>query len=162
MAHYLTITKYFLPTFLVCAMLLSATRTEAQAPRKPNAAEIQLALKKLNVLAGAMYIGAHPDDENTGLIAYLSYGALANTSYLSLTRGDGGQNRIGLEIRELLGITRTQELLAARRIDGGQQIFSRANDFGFSKHPEETFNIWDREDVLSDTVWAIPRSRSMM
>ncbi len=155
MPRYYTITKCLLSTLLVWAMLLTATRAEAQAPRKPNAAEIQLALKKLNVLAGAMYIGAHPDDENTGLIAYLSHGALANTSYLSLTRGDGGQNRIGPEIRELLGITRTQELLAARRIDGGKQFFSRANDFGYSKHPDETFNIWDKEAVLSDAVWAI-------
>ncbi len=140
-------------------MLLTVTRTEAQVPHKPNAAEIQLALKKLNVLSGALYIGAHPDDENTGLIAYLSHGALSHTAYLSLTRGDGGQNRIGPEIRELLGITRTQELLAARRIDGGRQFFSRANDFGYSKHPDETFNIWDKEAVLADAVWVIRKFR---
>ncbi len=158
---YFISSKLLPAVFLVWTMLLTAaaTRTEAQAPHKPNAAEIQLALKKLNVLAGALYIGAHPDDENTGLIAYLSHGALANTAYLSLTRGDGGQNRIGPEMRELLGITRTQELLAARRIDGGRQFFSRANDFGYSKHPDETFNIWDKEAVLADAVWVIRKFR---
>ncbi|MCB0635395.1 MAG: PIG-L family deacetylase, partial [Lewinella sp.] len=98
-----------------------------------------------------------PDDENTRLIAYLENVTHARTAYLSLTRGDGGQNLIGPEIRELLGIIRTQELLAARRIDGGEQFFSRANDFGYSKHPDETFNIWDRDDVLSDVVWTIRR-----
>ncbi len=161
MPRYFISSKFLLPIFLVWAMLLTetATRIEAQAPHKPNAAEIQLALKKLNVLAGALYIGAHPDDENTGLIAYLSHGALANTAYLSLTRGDGGQNRVGPEMGELLGITRTQELLAARRIDGGRQFFSRAIDFGYSKHPDETFNIWDKEAVLADAVWVIRKFR---
>ena len=159
MPRYFIFPRFFPKIFLLCAMLLTVARTEAQAPHKPNAAEIQLALKKLNVLSGALYIGAHPDDENTGLIAYLSHGALAHTAYLSLTRGDGGQNRIGPEMQELLGITRTQELLAARRIDGGRQFFSRANDFGFSKHPDETFNIWDKEAVLADAVWVIRKFR---
>ena len=80
---------------------------------------------------------------------------MINTSYLSLTRGDGGQNLVGPEIRELLGLIRTQELLAARRIDGGQQMFSRANDFGYSKHPDETLKIWQKQEVLSDVIWAI-------
>lgn len=129
--------------------------TSAQAPKKHNAAEIKLMLKKLNVLGTALYVAAHPDDENTRLIGYLSNEKLYNTAYLAATRGDGGQNLVGPEIRELLGIIRTQELLAARRTDGSQQFFSRANDFGYSKNPEETFNIWDKEKVLADFVWVI-------
>ncbi|MEN8702656.1 MAG: PIG-L family deacetylase, partial [Polaribacter sp.] len=103
----------------------------------------------------ALYIAAHPDDENTRLIAYLANEVKARTGYLSLTRGDGGQNLIGPEIRELLGVIRTQELLAARKIDGGEQLFTRANDFGYSKHPDETLEIWNKNEVLSDVVWAI-------
>ena len=102
-----------------------------------------------------MYIAAHPDDENTRLIAYMANKVKARTGYLSLTRGDGGQNLIGPEIRELLGVIRTQELLAARRVDGGEQFFTRANDFGYSKHPNETLKIWNKQKVLSDVVWAI-------
>jgi LmbE family N-acetylglucosaminyl deacetylase len=124
----------------------------AQAPPRPDAAEIQLALKRLRFLASVLYVGAHPDDENTRLIATLARGRLADTAYLSMTRGDGGQNLIGPEIGEVLGIIRSQELLAARRIDGGRQYFTRAIDFGFSKTPEETLRIWSREQVLSDTV----------
>jgi len=102
-----------------------------------------------------LYLAAHPDDENTRLIAYLANEELVNTAYLSLTRGDGGQNLIGPEIRDALGLIRTQELLGARDIDGGTQFFTRANDFGYSKHPDETFNIWDRDQVLADVVWTI-------
>ena len=102
-----------------------------------------------------LYIAAHPDDENTRLISYMSNQVKARTAYLSLTRGDGGQNLIGPEIRELLGVIRTQELLGARRVDGGEQRFSRANDFGYSKHPDETLEIWDKDEVLADVVWAI-------
>jgi LmbE family N-acetylglucosaminyl deacetylase len=124
----------------------------ALAPPRPDAAEIQLALKKLRVLASVLYVAAHPDDENTRLIATLTRGRLADAAYLSMTRGDGGQNLIGPEIGPVLGIIRSQELLAARRIDGGRQYFTRAIDFGFSKNPEETLRFWDREQVLSDTV----------
>jgi len=113
------------------------------------------AVQKLNVLGSVLYIAAHPDDENTRLISYMSNHVKARTAYLSLTRGDGGQNLIGPEIRELLGVIRTQELLAARGVDGGEQRFSRANDFGYSKHPDETLEIWNKDDVLSDVVWAI-------
>ena len=127
----------------------------AQAPKKPNTSDIYLGLKKLNVLGTVLYVAAHPDDENTRLISYLANEDLVQTAYFSCTRGDGGQNLIGPEIREGLGLIRTQELLAARRIDGGQQFFSRANDFGFSKHPDETFTIWDKEQVLADLVWVI-------
>ena len=117
-----------------------------------SASEIRLRLKKLNFLGSVLYVAAHPDDENTRVIAYLANERLAATAYLSMTRGDGGQNLIGPEIRDLLGLIRTQELLAARRIDGGQQFFTRANDFGFSKNVKETFEIWNKEAVLSDVV----------
>lgn len=130
---------------------------QAQAPKRYTASELHLEIKKLNVLGKVLYFAAHPDDENTQMIAYLANERLYETAYLSLTRGDGGQNLIGPEIRESLGVIRTQELLAARRTDGGHQFFSRANDFGFSKHPDETFNIWDREQVLADAVWVVRR-----
>lgn len=124
----------------------------AQAPPRPDAAEIQLSLKKLRVLASVLYVAAHPDDENTRLIAYFGKGRLADAGYLAMTRGDGGQNLIGPEIGDLLGLIRSQELLAARRIDGGRQFFTRAIDFGFSKSPEETLRFWDHDQVLSDVV----------
>ena len=124
----------------------------AQAPKKPTAGDIYESIQKLNFLGTVLYIAAHPDDENTRLISYFSNDVKAQTAYLSLTRGDGGQNLIGPEIRELLGVIRTQELLAARRIDGGQQFFTRANDFGYSKHPDETLEIWNKEEVLKDIV----------
>lgn len=126
----------------------------AQKPAKPNAAELHQAIKKLNVLGSILYVAAHPDDENTRMISYLRNAKLYDVTYLSLTRGDGGQNLIGPEIRELLGVLRTQELLMARSVDGGKQLFSRANDFGFSKSPEETLQFWDKDAVLSDVVWA--------
>ncbi|GAB4160917.1 MAG: PIG-L family deacetylase [Winogradskyella sp.] len=127
----------------------------AQQPKKFNSSEIYEAVQKLNVLGSVLYVAAHPDDENTRLISYMSNHLKARTAYLSLTRGDGGQNLIGPEIRELLGVIRTQELLAARRIDGGEQRFTRANDFGYSKHPDETLDIWNKDLVLADVVWAI-------
>ena len=141
--------------FVILALLLTSQSFQAQKPLKLNSNEIYERVQKLNFLGTALYIAAHPDDENTRLIAYLANTVKARTGYLSLTRGDGGQNLIGSEIRELLGVIRTQELLAARRIDGGQQIFTRANDFGYSKHPDETLKIWNKEKVLSDVVWAI-------
>lgn len=137
------------------AIILSVHIGSTQAPNKSSSSEIFHAIEKLNFLGSALYIAAHPDDENTRLISYLSNKSKARTAYLSLTRGDGGQNLIGPELRELLGVLRTQELLAARRIDGGEQLFSRANDFGYSKHPDETLKIWNKEAVLSDVVWAI-------
>jgi LmbE family N-acetylglucosaminyl deacetylase len=127
----------------------------AQAPKKPTSGDIYESIQKLNFLGTVLYIAAHPDDENTRLISYFSNDVKAQTAYLSLTRGDGGQNLIGPEIRELLGVIRTQELLAARRIDGGQQFFTRANDFGYSKHPNETLEIWNKEEVLKDVVSVI-------
>jgi LmbE family N-acetylglucosaminyl deacetylase len=123
--------------------------------QQPDASRIHQRLKKLGVLTSVLYMAAHPDDENTRVITYFANDRLATTAYLSLTRGDGGQNLIGSEIRDQLGVLRTQELLAARRIDGGQQFFTRANDFGFSKSPKETFKIWGEEEILSDVVTII-------
>lgn len=139
-----------LPLFLLlnCSLF-------AQAPQSWTSADMYLALRKLNVLGSVLYVAAHPDDENTRLIAYLSKDKMYRTGYLSLTRGDGGQNLIGDEQGIDLGLIRTQELLSARRIDGGEQFFTRAYDFGFSKNPEETFTKWDREKILSDVVWVI-------
>src|SRR5699024_3921137 len=117
--------------------------------------EIYHELKKLNFIGSALYIAAHPDDENTGLISHLSNHVYANTAYLSLTRGDGGQNLIGPELREILGVIRTEELLEARKTDGGKQFFTRANDFGFSKNPDETFEFWDKDRILEDVVHII-------
>lgn len=139
--------------FLFC--LLYSISIQAQQPVKPNSSEIYESIKKLNFLGSVLYVAAHPDDENTRLISYMANHVKARTAYLSLTRGDGGQNLIGPEIRELLGVIRTQELLTARAIDGGEQIFTRANDFGYSKHPEETLEIWNKDAVLSDVVLAI-------
>jgi LmbE family N-acetylglucosaminyl deacetylase len=136
-------------------LLLSIQIVHAQKPQKPNAAEIYDQIQKLNFLGTVLYIAAHPDDENTRLISYMSNDIHARTGYLSLTRGDGGQNLIGPQLRELLGVIRTQELLEARKIDGGEQFFSRANDFGYSKNPEETLQIWDKEKVLADLIWTI-------
>lgn len=140
---------------VVIITLFSGFHTFSQAPKKPNASEIYESIKKLNFLGSVLYVAAHPDDENTRLISYMSNHVKARTAYLSLTRGDGGQNLIGPEIRELLGVIRTQELLTARQIDGGEQRFTRANDFGYSKHPDETLEIWNKEAVLSDVVLAI-------
>jgi len=131
----------------------------AQQPVKNNAVELYNQIQKLNFLGSVLYIAAHPDDENTRLIAYLSNDIKARTGYLSLTRGDGGQNLIGPELREQLGVIRTQELIEARKIDGGEQFFSRANDFGFSKNPDETLRIWDKDQVLSDVIWTIRKFR---
>ncbi|PQJ73554.1 PIG-L family deacetylase [Polaribacter butkevichii] len=139
----------------IVSVLLISISVFAQQPQKLTSNQIYEKIQKLNFLGTALYIAAHPDDENTRLIAYLANNVKARTGYLSLTRGDGGQNLIGPEIRELLGVIRTQELLAARSIDGGEQLFTRANDFGYSKHPDETLEIWNKEAVLSDVVWAI-------
>jgi LmbE family N-acetylglucosaminyl deacetylase len=131
----------------------------AQPDRILTSGEIKSALKKLNVLGSILYIAAHPDDENTALLSFFSSGESIHTGYLSLTRGDGGQNLIGSEQGELLGLIRTQELLDARKIDGAEQFFSRAYDFGFSKSPDETFAFWDKEKILSDVVWVIRKFR---
>jgi LmbE family N-acetylglucosaminyl deacetylase len=141
---------------LLAAPLRFTPALDAAAPAlTPNAAEIKLALEKLTVVGGVLYVAAHPDDENTALLAWASRERLVDAGYLSMTRGDGGQNLIGTETGELIGVLRTQELLAARRLDGASQFFSRAIDFGFSKGPEETLRIWGKEQVLADTVRVI-------
>ncbi len=144
---------------LCLALAAQIPGSQAQMPAKPTASKILHDMQKLNVLGNVLYMAAHPDDENTTFIAYMANGRQFNTSYLALTRGDGGQNLIGTEIREQLGLIRTQELLQARRVDGGKQYFSRANDFGFSKNPEEVFTIWEREKLLADAVWVIRNVR---
>ena len=131
----------------------------AGPPPQPNAAQLALGLRKLGVAGSVLYVAAHPDDENTALLAYLANGALLRTAYLSLTRGDGGQNLIGSEQGPALGLIRTQELLAARRIDGAEQFFTRARDFGFSKSPDETLRIWGKDAVLADVVAVIRKFR---
>lgn len=128
---------------------------QAQYEQEYSSSDILHELQKLKNTARVLYIAAHPDDENTRLISYLANGRKFETAYLSLTRGDGGQNVIGPELSEALGLIRTQELLAARRTDGGNQFFTRANDFGYSKHPNETFKKWDKQAVLSDVVWVV-------
>jgi len=141
---------------VICVTILSVVNISfAQKPQKQSTSDIFHSLQKLNFLGTALYIAAHPDDENTRLISYLSNEVKARTAYLSITRGDGGQNLIGPELKELLGVLRTQELLAARRVDGGEQYFTRAVDFGYSKHPDETLKIWNKEAVLGDVVWII-------
>jgi LmbE family N-acetylglucosaminyl deacetylase len=125
------------------------------AQRPPDSADLQLALRKLTVLGSALYVAAHPDDENTALLAYWSKDRLYRTGYLAMTRGDGGQNIIGDEKGPMLGVIRTQELLAARRIDGAEQFFTRAVDFGYSKNPQETLGIWGHDTILADVVWVI-------
>jgi LmbE family N-acetylglucosaminyl deacetylase len=140
---------------LLVTLLIVPLSAFAQKPL--DAAQIQLALKKLTVVGSALYVAAHPDDENTALIAYLGNERLYRTGYLSMTRGDGGQNLLGDEKGELLGVIRTQELLAARRTDGSEQFFTRALDFGFSKGPKETLAIWDHDLILADVVWNIRR-----
>ncbi len=137
---------------LFSAIFFLCYNLSSQTPKQYNATDILQRLDKLSVLGSVLYVAAHPDDENTSVISYFANGKLTRTAYLSATRGDGGQNLIGPEIRESLGMIRTQELLAARRIDQGEQFFSRAVDFGYSKHPDETFDKWDREQVLSDFV----------
>ncbi len=144
-----------LALFFLTLLLLTFQNNYAQQPQKPNAVNIFEQLQKLNFLGSVLYLAAHPDDENTRMISYFANEKKYRTAYLSLTRGDGGQNLIGPELRELLGAIRTQELLEARKIDGGEQFFSRANDFGYSKNPDETLTIWDKNQVLSDVVWQI-------
>ncbi len=128
---------------------------QAQQPQTITSADIYLQLKKLKVLGSVLYIAAHPDDENNTLLPYLAKEKLYRTAYLSLTRGEGGQNLIGSEQGVELGLIRTQELLAARKIDGCEQYFSRAYEFGYSKTSKETLSIWDSVQVLSDIVWVI-------
>ncbi len=141
--------------FALLLVVFSGTDVVGQV----SSSEIHQKVRKLGVLGNVLYLAAHPDDENTRFISWCANDRLFNTHYLSLTRGDGGQNLIGPELREELGMIRTQELLAARRLDGGTQSFSRANDFGYSKTADETLRIWDHQQVLADVVWTLRKLR---
>ncbi len=148
-----------LSRFLLSAIFLVAIVPLRAATPFSGTAEIEQSLHKLNQLGSVLMIGAHPDDERTGVLAYFARGRYMRTAYLSDTRGEGGQNLIGPEQGISLGIIRTQELLAARHLDGAEQFFTRAIDFGFTRTPDETLQKWGRERVLSDTVWVVRRFR---
>ena len=140
-------------------LLSTANAAPTLRPSQPDGARLERWLDRLLVVGGVLYVAAHPDDENTRLLAYLSNHSLLRTGYLSVTRGDGGQNLIGPELGPGLGLIRTQELLAARAVDGAEQLFTRARDFGYSKSPEESLSIWGHDPVLADVVLAIRRLR---
>ena len=152
-----TLTRILAHATALALVLACASPAAAQYRPTPPSSVLLHELQKLRTVRSALYVAAHPDDENTRLIAWLANRELAETAYLSLTRGDGGQNLVGADLREGLGVIRTQELLAARRTDGGKQFFTRANDFGYSKHPDETLTFWDRDSILADMVWVIRR-----
>ncbi|MDX1583370.1 MAG: PIG-L family deacetylase, partial [Thermoanaerobaculia bacterium] len=152
-----TTTRFITLILLLVTVPVFAHRVRPVGPM--NAAETKLALDRLDVLASALYVAAHPDDENTAMLAWLANGRLAETTYLSLTRGSGGQNLIGPETGDLLGVIRTEELLAAREIDAAEQRFTRGIDFGYTKSPEETLTIWNEEAVLGDVVRVIRERR---
>jgi len=163
MTHH-SVTRCWRAAVVVAILAVASTTNSADAPPllspdQMNAGEIQLALQKLNVLGRVLYIAAHPDDENTNLMALWANGSLYDAAYLSITRGDGGQNLIGSELGERLGVIRTEELLDARRIDHAKQFFTRAIDFGFSKTADETMHIWDHDKILADVVWVVRNFR---
>ena len=145
-------TRPYLFSLLVAIILLVSCGARAQTN---SPAEILQELKNFRTMGSVLYVAAHPDDENTQLITYLARGRHYRTAYLSITRGDGGQNVLGPEFDAELGVIRTQELLAARRLDGGRQFFTRAIEFGFSKDYQETLKIWGHQEVLSDMVRVI-------
>ncbi|HZX60105.1 MAG TPA: PIG-L family deacetylase [Mucilaginibacter sp.] len=144
---------------LLAATVFITISAFAQTNPPTDMVTIEQNLKKLDVLGSVLYVAAHPDDENTRLLAYLAQEKHYRTGYLSMTRGDGGQNLIGNEQGELLGLIRTQELLAARKVDGAEQFFTRVVDFGFSKGPQETLDFWNKEKALGDVVWVIRKFR---
>ena len=148
-------------TILAAVFACSLALPALAVPPRPwqGASELRELLDRLNTLGSILILGAHPDDERETMIAYFSRGRNLRTAYLSATRGEGGQNLIGPEQAELLGIIRTQELLAARRLDGGEQFFTRAIDFGYSKSPQEALSFWGKEQVLGDMVRVIRRFR---
>src|SRR6266704_1071049 len=143
---------------LLLGLLVLAPPAPAQRSFS-GAAEIEQSLRKLNELGTVLHIAAHPDDERTAVLAYFARGRHMRTAYLSLTRGEGGQNLIGSEQGAQLGLIRTHELLAARQIDGAEQFFTRAIDFGFTRTATETLRKWGHDRILSDVVWVIRRYR---
>ena len=146
-------------TFALLYILFLGTSLFAQPAKILNSSELKLALEKLNTLGSVLYVAAHPDDDNTSMLSYFSSGKHLRAGYLAMTRGDGGQNRIGNEQDELLGIIRTEELLDSRKIDGAEQFFTRAIDFGYTKSPDETLKFWGHNEILSDVVWVIRKFR---
>lgn len=142
----------------IFSVFLAATGLHGQGPVR-DAADLQVLLDRLQVVGSVLYVAAHPDDENTAALAALAKGRKVRTAYLSLTRGGGGQNLIGPELDDALAAIRTQELLAARRVDGAEQFFTRAVDFGYSKSAEESLRFWGREAVLADVVRVVRRFR---
>ncbi len=149
----MTTRRLFLSSSLLLLLTASALTASWRAPG--GAVAVKQRLERLRVVGSVLMIAAHPDDENTAFLAWCAQRRKLRTGYLSLTRGEGGQNLIGNEQGELLGVIRTQELLAARRVDGAEQFFTRAIDFGFSKTADETMAKWGRDEVLSDIVWVI-------
>lgn len=143
-----------LKSLLLALLFISTTSIHAQTV-VASSDDILLSIQKLNTVGTVLYIAAHPDDENTRLLAYLAKERKYRTAYLSLTRGDGGQNLIGAEQGDMLGVIRTEELIAARKVDGAEQYFTRAVDFGYSKNPDETFTHWDKKTILGDVVYTI-------
>src|SRR5207253_6306766 len=139
--------------------ILAGASDVGHAAEPPTEGAILQSLRSFATMGSVLYVAAHPDDENTQVITYLARGRGYRTAYLSLTRGDGGQNLLGPQLGEALGVARTQELLAARRLDGGRQYFTRAKDFGYSKNAEETLSVWDRQAVLGDIVRVIREFR---
>lgn len=147
--------RYIIFSAFFLSNIYSSVIAQTQSSPEWNNAKIMQQMQQLNTLGSVLYLAAHPDDENTRLIAYLENGKHYRTGYLSLTRGDGGQNLIGIEQGPALGLLRTQELLAARKVDGAEQFFTRANDFGYVKNPKSTFKIWNKDSILSDVVLTI-------
>src|SRR5688500_17159084 len=154
--------RYFLLFLCASVSLWLDTHAQVRPIYDRGTTGLFQALKKLNTSASVLMIGAHPDDEDTALLAYLARGKNARTAYLSLTRGDGGQNIIGQELGESLGVIRTEELLQARRLDGAEQFFTRAYDYGFSKTLEEAKAKWNEKIILCDVVRAIRRFRPLV
>ncbi len=147
--------RQILGILIATAVLAGQASVHTQTVHPRTSSEIKLALDHLQVLGSVLYIAAHPDDENTAFLAAMARGRGMRTAYLSITRGEGGQNLIGPEQGAPLGLIRTQELLAARRIDGAEQYFTRAIDFGYSKSSDETLRFWNHDSTLSDVVWII-------
>lgn len=154
-------TRFRVPFWAAALGLTAAAGTPGtgHAVEPANAATILQQLRGFATMGSVLYVAAHPDDENTQVITYFARGRGYRTAYLSLTRGDGGQNLLGSQLGEALGVARTQELLAARRLDGGRQYFTRAKDFGYSKNAAETLRVWDRERVLGDIIRVIREFR---
>ena len=147
------------PVILMKKLILLALLAFPAFSQQRNAAQLGEDLKKLRVLGSVLHVAAHPDDESTHMLTWFAQQQLWETNYFACTRGDGGQNLIGDEQGVPLGLIRTQELLAARRIDGANQYFSRAFDFGFSKSTDESLGFWDKNLILSDLVWVIRKTR---